>query len=140
MPPPSKLSIATSAVQRLVKEEASYHKEVEQQESRILRLEQSGGDENAEYELKQEVCPAHPFRIEMGLYVNLEMSCTEQRTALEETLKVIPSVKKRLVNAMSNLEDHLTEARDNDSADPEELRKAEEVMRQGKDAVTDIPS
>jgi tubulin-specific chaperone A len=55
MPAPSKLSIATSSVNRLVKEEASYHKEAEQQEQRIKKLESSSGDENAEYQLKQEV-------------------------------------------------------------------------------------
>lgn len=56
MPAPSQIAIATSAVNRLVKEEASYHKEIEQQKVRIAKLEQGGGDENAEYELKQEVC------------------------------------------------------------------------------------
>ena len=55
MPAPSRLSIATSSVKRLIKEEASYHKELEQQEERIKKLEQSNGDENAEYQLKQEV-------------------------------------------------------------------------------------
>ena len=55
MPAPSRLAIATSAVNRLVKEEASYHKEIENQKGRIAKLEQGGGDENAEYELKQEV-------------------------------------------------------------------------------------
>jgi len=55
MPPPSKLAVATSSVQRLVKEEASYHKELEQQEARIKKLEQGSEDENAEYQLKQEV-------------------------------------------------------------------------------------
>ena len=58
MAPPSKLSVATSAVQRLVKEEASYHKEQEQQEARIKKLQQpDSSDENAEYLLKQEVLP-----------------------------------------------------------------------------------
>ncbi len=55
MPAPSRLSIATSSVKRLIKEEESYHKELEQQEGRIKKLEQSDGDENAEYQLKQEV-------------------------------------------------------------------------------------
>lgn len=55
MAPPSQLAIATSAVNRLVKEEASYHKELEQQQARIAKLEQGGGDENAEWTLKQEV-------------------------------------------------------------------------------------
>lgn len=57
MPAPSRLAIATSAVTRLVKEEASYHKELEQQKASIAKLEQGGGDENAEYQLKQEVKP-----------------------------------------------------------------------------------
>jgi len=56
MAPPSPLAIATSSLQRLVKEEASYHKELEQQRTRISKLEQGGGDEeNAEYTLRQEV-------------------------------------------------------------------------------------
>lgn len=55
MPAPTQLTIATSAVNRLVKEEASYHKELEQQQARIVKLQQDGGDENAEYQLKQEV-------------------------------------------------------------------------------------
>jgi len=56
MPPPSQLAIATSSVSRFVKEEASYHKELEQQQARIAKLEQGGDeDENAEFQLKQEV-------------------------------------------------------------------------------------
>jgi tubulin-specific chaperone A len=59
MPPPSKLTVATSSVLRLVKEEASYHKEIEQQEARIQKLETTeSSDSNAEYTLRQEVgCP-----------------------------------------------------------------------------------
>lgn len=56
MAPPSQLAIATSAVNRLVKEEASYHKELEQQQARIAKLEQGGNDdENADFIFKQEV-------------------------------------------------------------------------------------
>lgn len=55
MAPPSKVAIATGSVNRLVKEEASYHKESAQQEERIKKLEASEGDENKEYTLKQEV-------------------------------------------------------------------------------------
>jgi tubulin-specific chaperone A len=55
MPAPSKLTIATSVVQRLVKEEASYRKEEKQQEVRIEKLKGDDSDENAEYQLKQEV-------------------------------------------------------------------------------------
>ena len=55
MPPPSKLAVATSSLGRLVKEEASYYKEMEQQETRIKKLEAGSDEENAEYMLKQEV-------------------------------------------------------------------------------------
>jgi len=56
MPPPSQLAIATSALKRLVKEEASYHKEFEHQQASISKLEQGGSsDENADYQLRQEV-------------------------------------------------------------------------------------
>jgi len=69
MAPPTPLTIATASVQRLVKEEASYHRELQQQEQRIKRLEAkqtpAGEDDdgNQEYMLKQEVSPKHliPF-------------------------------------------------------------------------------
>ena len=56
MAPPSKLAIATSSVQRLLKEEVSYRKEEESQVARIQKLESESGDENKEYMLKQEAC------------------------------------------------------------------------------------
>lgn len=57
MGPPSRLAVATSSLQRLLKEESSYHKELSQQEAHIEQLEQepTGGDENAEFQLNQEV-------------------------------------------------------------------------------------
>jgi hypothetical protein len=61
MPPPTPLQIATQSVQRLVKEEKSYHEELSQQQERVEKLEKdlksgaSSADENAEYVLKQEV-------------------------------------------------------------------------------------
>ena len=64
MPAPSPLSIATSAVNRLLKEESTYRKELAGQEERLRRLEGKdakggggGGDEegNREFSLKQEV-------------------------------------------------------------------------------------
>jgi tubulin-specific chaperone A len=66
MAPPSALAVATSSVQRLVKEETYYHKELASQKNRVEKLEKDikeGSkdlDENAEYVLKQEVpyhCP-----------------------------------------------------------------------------------
>lgn len=57
MPPPTPLTIATSSLQRLVKEEASYHRELEQQEESIRKLEaavkgrEGGGGDGDEEEL-----------------------------------------------------------------------------------------
>lgn len=47
----------TAKLNRLVKEEASYHIELRHQEQRILKAEQGvkNGEENAEWMLKQEV-------------------------------------------------------------------------------------
>jgi len=58
MAPRSQLEITTSSVLRLVKEEASYHQELQQQTERVKRLEAetAGDDENREFMLKQEVC------------------------------------------------------------------------------------
>jgi tubulin-specific chaperone A len=61
MPPPSKLAVATSSLTRLVKEEASYHKEMEQQQARIKKLEAGSDEENAEYMLRQEVLRSVPL-------------------------------------------------------------------------------
>lgn len=60
MPSPTPLDVATQSVQRLVKEEASYHKELSGQQARVAKTE-SGirdgtDDENANYVLEQEVC------------------------------------------------------------------------------------
>lgn len=61
MAPPSSLAVATSSVQRLVKEETYYHKELASQQTRVEKLEKEikdGSkdlDENAEYILRQEV-------------------------------------------------------------------------------------
>ncbi|KAL7275015.1 tubulin folding cofactor A [Rhizina undulata] len=104
MPPPSALSIKTSSVVRLIKEEASYHKETVQQKARVEALEK---DEAAdEYELKQ------------------------QRKVLEETVVMAPAVRKRLAAAIESLELALEEAPATESADNK--RKAIETVASGK--------
>jgi tubulin-specific chaperone A len=61
MPAPSQLAIATSSLQRLAKEETSYHKELQMQQKSIDRLEKSQVEEtdedrgNHDFQLKQEV-------------------------------------------------------------------------------------
>jgi hypothetical protein len=66
MPAPSPLAIATGSLNRLVKEEQSYYKELEKQQTRLQKLKE-GADEdgNKEYMIKQEVrllrLPIHPL-------------------------------------------------------------------------------
>jgi len=109
MAPPSKLTIATSVLQRLVKEEASYHKEALQQEARIAKLQEPSEDENAEYQLKQE------------------------RQALEETKAVFPSIKKKIQDALASLEEQL-EATGEDAPEAE-VTKAKETAASAKKTI-----
>lgn len=100
MAPPSQLAIATSAVNRLVKEEASYHKELEQQQARIEKLKQGSEDENAEWNLKQEVCY-------LDILVESHTSNTVQNRALDETKAMFPQLRKRIQDALAKLEQQL---------------------------------
>ncbi|KAH7378290.1 tubulin binding cofactor A [Pyrenochaeta sp. MPI-SDFR-AT-0127] len=112
MAPPTKLDIATGVVVRLVKEEASYHKEIEQQEARIKKSETSEGDENAEYTLRQE------------------------RRALQETKDVLPSMKTKIEQALERLEDELENSNDaGGEASAEQVAKAKEAIAKGKEAI-----
>lgn len=66
MPAPSALAISTGAVQRLLKEEASYHKELAEQEQTVKNLEEklkagtADEDGNEAFMLKQQVRSALP--------------------------------------------------------------------------------
>ncbi|KAL1794324.1 hypothetical protein ACET3X_007745 [Alternaria dauci] len=112
MAPPSKLAIATGVVTRLVKEEASYHKEIKQQEARIKKAESSEGDDNAEYTLRQE------------------------RQALQETKNVLPGMKVKIEQAVEKLEEELENNKEGGGqASPEEVTKAEEAVEKGKAAM-----
>jgi tubulin-specific chaperone A len=58
MAPPSKLAISTSVVLRLVKEEASYHREMQQQEASIKKLELNKDDKGDETASPEEITKA----------------------------------------------------------------------------------
>ncbi|RDW77982.1 putative tubulin-specific chaperone Rbl2 [Coleophoma crateriformis] len=108
MAPPSPLAIATGSVQRLVKEEASYHKELTSQEARLEKLLASTEeDENREYSLKQE------------------------RAAIAETKAVFPPLRQRIADALAKLEDQLESAQGS-GASEEEIAKATEAVKQAK--------
>ncbi|KAJ4347105.1 tubulin folding cofactor A [Didymosphaeria variabile] len=112
MPPPSKLAVATSSLARLVKEEASYYKEMEQQEARIKKLEAGSDEDNAEYLLKQE------------------------KQGLEETKNVIPNVRSKIRDALEKLEEQLESNKEaGGEASTEQVTKAKEAIEKAKVAL-----
>ena len=100
MAPPSQLSIATSSVMRLIKEESSYHKELQQQETRLETLKKEGGDENFEYTMKQEVRQIDQTSNNPLVYLRLHYF---QEKAITETRAVFPQLKEKIMQAVENL-------------------------------------
>ncbi|OBT75949.1 hypothetical protein VF21_05808 [Pseudogymnoascus sp. 05NY08] len=115
MPPPSPLAIATSSLQRLVKEEASYYKELEKQEARLKKIEESTEeDENREYTLKQE------------------------RAAIEETKAVFPTLQQRIGDNLEKLRDQVEKALENPGdKTEEEVVKAKSAIESAEKALKD---
>ncbi|KAI0889688.1 tubulin binding cofactor A [Annulohypoxylon maeteangense] len=113
MPAPSPLTIATQSVQRLVKEEKYYRKELEQQNERLKRLETElkaageGADGNAGFVLKQE------------------------QKARDETKAVFAPLNERIVEAVQRLEEQIAAA-ESEEGSPEEIKKANEALELGK--------
>ncbi|EFR05007.1 tubulin binding cofactor A [Nannizzia gypsea CBS 118893] len=116
MAPSTPLSIATGAVQRLVKEEASYQREKKDQEQRLEKLsKEASDDENREYMLNQE------------------------RKALEETEKLLPQLKQKIIEAVSKLERLLAEeGQKGMESDVAQINAAKEAISQSKTAVREI--
>ncbi|KAF9885262.1 hypothetical protein FE257_013060 [Aspergillus nanangensis] len=116
MAPRSQLEISTASVQRLVKEEASYHSELQQQTQRIQRLEaETGHDENREYMLKQE------------------------RLALEETKNVLPSLKQKIEESIAKLQGLLAEeGKKGLESNVEHINAAKEAISKARTAEREI--
>ncbi|KAH9998890.1 putative tubulin-specific chaperone Rbl2 [Xylariaceae sp. FL0662B] len=114
MPAPSPLTIATQSVQRLVKEEQSYRKELASQTARVNKLETTIGsadDDNAEFMLKQE------------------------RKAVEETKAVFAPLRERIAQAVNRLEEQIATAEsEGEGAAPadEEITRAREALELGR--------
>ncbi|KAG4414746.1 hypothetical protein IFR04_012133 [Cadophora malorum] len=112
MAPPTPLAIATSSLQRLVKEELSYEKELQGQEARLEKiLATKDEDENAEYKLNQE------------------------RAAIQETKNVFPPLRERIKDALQKLEDQVEEGQSN-GASEEEISKAKDIITSTKEAAS----
>ncbi|KAJ5860534.1 uncharacterized protein N7529_007844 [Penicillium soppii] len=117
MAPRSQLEITTSSVIRLVKEEASYHKELADQIERVKRLEAetAGDDENREYMLKQE------------------------HMAIEETRKVFPSLRQKLEQTLEELGALVVEeGKKAPNSSVEQITAAKEAIAKGKKALIPI--
>ena len=72
MAPPSQLSIATSSVLRLLKEEASYRTELEGQKKRLQTLETESHDDeegNRAWNIGQEVLTSTTFLLLLRMYI-----------------------------------------------------------------------
>ncbi|KAI1750890.1 putative tubulin-specific chaperone Rbl2 [Xylaria castorea] len=113
MPAPSPLAIATQSVQRLVKEDSYYRKELAQQSERVQKLEaglkapSESDDGNAPFILKQE------------------------QKAMEETRAVFVPLRERIVQAVQRLEEQIATA-EAESAPADEMAKAKEALKLGQ--------
>ncbi|POR39733.1 Tubulin binding cofactor A [Tolypocladium paradoxum] len=111
MPSPSPLAIASGSVQRLLKEEASYHKELADQEAQVKALEEQlkagQGDEDGNAEFMQ--------------------------TAVEQTKAVFGPLKTRIAAAVAKLEDQVA-ASEGSGAHAGDLEQATAVLAQAKAA------
>ncbi|KAI9331149.1 tubulin binding cofactor A [Pilaira anomala] len=96
--PVSPLKIKTNVVKRIYKESLGYDKEAETQQKRIDNLIASGADE---YDVRK------------------------QKEVLDETLQMIPDVKKRLAQAYQDLQNYLE---NEENADIDELQEAQTVI------------
>ncbi|KAI0430199.1 tubulin binding cofactor A [Xylaria sp. FL1042] len=114
MPAPSPLTIATQSVQRLVKEDSYYRKELAQQTERVKKIEadmktsSDSADENATFILKQE------------------------QKAVEETRAVFAPLRERIVEAVQRLEEQIATA-ESEGATADEIAKANEALKLGRE-------
>jgi len=115
MPAPSQLAIATSVLNRLVKEEKSYHKELEQQNVKIAKLEagEDADNENAEFILRQQVSrfAENQFSQSQSSIIRVSpVPCADiciQKQAVEQTKAVFPALNQKIRDALTKLEEQL---------------------------------
>ncbi|KAL8692698.1 MAG: hypothetical protein Q9218_002319 [Villophora microphyllina] len=109
MPPPSPLAIASSSVQRLLKEETTYRTELESQEKRLRKLENDSGEDdgNREFQIKQE------------------------NQAIKETKAVFEPLRQKVEDAVRSLEQLLSSG-DNTELDEKEVETAKGLISKAK--------
>lgn len=105
MAPSTPLSIGTASLLRLVKEEASYHRELEDQQKRIDKLEKEAASgktpddeiDNSEYMLNQEVCVTFPVSVSIFLRVRLLICCYNSGEHYKRRRKSCPVWSRRFM-------------------------------------------
>ncbi|SPN97068.1 related to beta-tubulin binding protein [Cephalotrichum gorgonifer] len=110
----SKLQISTQALLRLVKEEKSYHKELEQDKAAVAALRAELARKLANGETPGE---------------NDEYMIGQRDRAIKETEAVFAPLHTKIDNAVSNLEDAVKDAQD---ATEEELGNAKKAIADAK--------
>ncbi|RDA89626.1 hypothetical protein CP533_6106 [Ophiocordyceps camponoti-saundersi (nom. inval.)] len=110
MPAPSPLAISTSSVERLLKEERSYHAELAEQQARAEALSkiptEKDDDGNAEFLLKQ------------------------QRAVVEQTRAVFKPLRMRIREAVAKLEELIAQ----EEGEGEDLVRARAVLERARKA------
>ncbi|RWA13026.1 hypothetical protein EKO27_g2064 [Xylaria grammica] len=148
MPAPSPLAIATQSVQRLVKEDSYYRKELAQQTERVKKLEadlkasSDSADGNEAYILKQEVRSLYARFIQQPVAITsipanlhprpkrLEYAVLQK--AIEETRAVFAPLHERIVEAVQRLEERIATA-ESEGAAADEITKANEALKLGRE-------
>lgn len=64
---------------------------------------------------------------------NRANACSGQKRALEETKAIFPPLKQRIADACQTLEDRISEAEGDDNVSKEDLEKAKEALKKGKE-------
>jgi len=119
MPPASPLAIATSSVLRLVKEEASYYRELEQQTKRLQKLESEDPNDDDEG--------------------NRDFLLKQERQVIEETKVLLPTLRQKLIDTVAKLEQLIVEeGNKGNNSNVEQLTAAKEAVSKAKTAMREI--
>ncbi|RPA82807.1 tubulin binding cofactor A [Ascobolus immersus RN42] len=108
MPPPSPLNIRLNTVLRLIKEEASYHRELVKARADLEKLQAPGSDAD-EYAIRQ------------------------QQTVVKETEVMPEQVRGKLERAIEELETALNSASEQETDETKE--KAKKAVQDGRDVI-----
>ncbi|KAI0391979.1 putative tubulin-specific chaperone Rbl2 [Xylariaceae sp. FL0594] len=122
MPTPSPLTIATQSVQRLVKEETYYRKELAQQTERVKKLETDLKDKKNDVDADG----------------NAEFMLRQEQKAIQETRAVFAPLRQRIADAVRRLEEQLATAESEGAAaasSVDEIEGAKKALELGTSKV-----